>query len=123
MASNSVEKLVLRVLTLIISIPIAKAVRKAIDGAWQAARPDNPPRLSGDSKVRASDAITWAALSAAGIVAGELLTRAATETAYRAVMGTEPPATPNAKKDKKAKKQNKKLAKAVRAEPSAPSTV
>ena len=77
MASNAVEKIVLRVLTLLVSIPIAKAVRKAIDGVWQAARPDNPPRLAGDTKVKAADAITWAALSAAGIVAGELLTRAA----------------------------------------------
>lgn len=118
MASNTVEKLVLRVLTILISIPIAKAVRKAIDGAWQAARPDNPPRLSSDTTVRATDAITWAALSAAGIVAGELLTRAATETAYRAVMGTEPPVT--TKKDKKAKKRDKQLAKAVRVEPVVP---
>ncbi len=119
MASNTVEKLVLRVLTLIISIPIAKAVRKAIDGVWQAARPDDPPRLAGDNRVRASDAIAWAALSAAGIVAGELLTRAASETAYRAVMGTEPPVTP-AKKSKKEKKADKKLAKAVRAQAETP---
>ena len=120
MASNAVEKIVLRVLTLIVSIPIAKAVRKAIDGVWQAARPDNPPRLAGDTKVKAADAITWAALSAAGIVAGELLTRAASETAYRAVMGTEPPASSNGKKSKKAKKQDKQLAKAVRVEPVTP---
>ena len=89
--ADAAGKIVLKILTIAISIPVTRAVAKVIERAWLAARPDNPPRTPTDAEVRWADALAWAALSAAGIVVAKLITQRGAESAYRAVLGTPPP--------------------------------
>jgi hypothetical protein len=107
--ADAAGKIVLKILTIAISIPVTRAVAKVIERAWLAARPDNPPRTPTDAEVRWADALAWAALSAAGIVVAKLITQRGAESAYRAVLGTPPPRA-RRKSEKKAEKKAEKLA-------------
>ena len=42
--ADAAGKIVLKILTIAISIPVTRAVAKVVERAWLAARPDNPPR-------------------------------------------------------------------------------
>jgi hypothetical protein len=88
---NVAGKLVMKVLTIAIGIPVGIASKKAIDGLWSGARSE-APRKPSEPGVRWRDAIGWAALSAAGMVVADLVTRKGAEEVWRTVMGTEPPA-------------------------------
>lgn len=101
-------KLFMKVLTLVLRIPIAIAIRKVIARVWAAARPDSEKRLPNEAGVRTSDALAWAALSAAGVAAAQLATRKTAEGTYRVVTGTEPPPPPPSRAQKKAAKKEKK---------------
>ena len=98
-------KIGIKAMSMVIGIPVGIVTRKAIERLWIAVRPDDPPRKPTDADVRWGDAITWAALSATGIVVADLLSRRSAEAAFRAITGTQPPPT-------KAGKAPKKLAKA-----------
>ena len=84
-------KLGVRILTVVIGIPVAIAIRKVVDRAWRAARPDNPARRPADAGVRWGDAVAWAALSAAGLVVADLVARRSAEAAYEAITGNAAP--------------------------------
>jgi hypothetical protein len=99
--ANIVGKLGMKVTTIIVGIPVGIATKKAIEHAWAALRPNDPPRKPNETGVRWGDAISWAALSAAGVVAADLITRRGAESAWRAIMGTEPPAAKTSKAQKK----------------------
>ena len=102
-------KIGIKLMTLVIGIPVSVATRTLVEAARQAARPEQPPRRPADDGVRWVDAIAWSALSAAGIVLADLITRRSAEATYRAVTGNEPPAA-------KPSKRQKKMAKAQMAE-------
>src|SRR3954452_5252320 len=91
----------IKVMSVIIGIPIGIASKKAVERAWLAIRPDDPPRKPSEPDVRWTDALGWAALSAAGIVLAELITQTGAKVAFKAITGNEPPAQPVKDDDKK----------------------
>lgn len=107
--ANTAGRLIMKGLTIAVSIPITKAVKKGVDGVWSTARSPETPRKPKESGVRWADAVGWAALSATGIVIAELLTRRTAEEAWRIVLGTEPPPAKKTKAEKKLEKAEEKL--------------
>jgi Protein of unknown function (DUF4235) len=94
-------KVGMKLMSTLIGIPVGIVTKKGVERAWLAARPEDPPRKPTEANVRWVDAIGWAALSAAGIVVAELLTRRSAEAAYHAITGSEPPPPKQSKKSKK----------------------
>ena len=101
-------KLTMKILTVAVGVPVAKATKKVVERAWEAARPADTPRRPTERGVRWVDAIGWAALSAAGVVAADLLTRKGAEELWRTLLGTEPPPSPRTKAQKKLEKAQEK---------------
>lgn len=98
----------IKVLGMVIGIPVSIATRKLVEGAWHATRPDDPPRRPAEDGVRWVDAVTWGALSAAGVVVADLVTRRSAEATYRVVTGNEPPPRKPSKAEKKLVKSRQK---------------
>lgn len=90
--SNVAGKIGLKILTIAVGIPVGIATKKIVERVWVAARPDDPPRKPSDRDAQWTDAMVWAALSAAGVVAADVLTRRGAEKTFRALTGVEPPA-------------------------------
>jgi len=105
--ANVGSKIGIKLMNIAIGIPVGIAMKKVVERTWVAARPDHPPRTTSESGVHWADAVGWAALSAAGIVVAELVTRAGAEKAFRALTGSEPPPLKSP-----GKKAGKKVAKA-----------
>jgi hypothetical protein len=84
-------KIGLKLMSAAIGIPIGIASKKLVERTWLTLRPEDPPRKPSEPDVRWVDALGWAALSAVGIVIGELITRTSAKAAYRAITGSEPP--------------------------------
>ena len=101
-------KIGLKVMSLVIGIPVGIATKKFVEQAWLLVRPDNPPRRPSEANVHWGDAVSWAALSATGIVVSELLTRRSAEMAFRAITGSEPPPGKVGKAAKKLQKASEK---------------
>jgi len=111
--ADAAGKLVMKVLTVAIGIPVGKATKRAVDGAWAKTRGDETTRDPKSSSARWADAIGWAALSAAGVAFTKLATRKGAEHTYKAVLGVEPPPPPPSKSEKKAAKAAKTETKAL----------
>lgn len=90
-AVNLISKLLYRLLTMVLSIPISRAIRKLIAQGWTAARPHDPPRDPRKADVGWSDALLWAVISGSGTALGRLLTSKGAAGTWRAIIGTEPP--------------------------------
>ncbi|MCW2528623.1 MAG: hypothetical protein JWM76_3483 [Pseudonocardiales bacterium] len=88
---NFISKILFRVLSLIIAIPIGRLVSKLVEKAWVAARPGDPPKDPKKADTGWGDAITWAAISGIGIALRKLLTTKGAAGAWKAVIGTPPP--------------------------------
>jgi hypothetical protein len=101
-------KIGIKVIGIMIGIPVSIATRKAVERVWAKTHPDDPPRKPSEAGVRWVDAITWGALSAAGVVVADLATRRGAEATYRAVTGNEPPPGKPSKAEKKAVKSRQK---------------
>ena len=84
-------RLGMKIMTIAVGIPIGIASKKAVERIWLTLRPEDPPRKPSESGVRWKDAIALGALSSAGVVAADLITRRGAESAWRAIIGTEPP--------------------------------
>lgn len=97
-------KLTMKLITVSISVPLTIATKKAVEKSWLALHPDDPPRRTKDADVTLGDAVTWAALSAVGLVLSDLASRRGAEAVYRTLLGTEPPASA-ASSPKKLKEQ------------------
>jgi hypothetical protein len=108
--ANVVSKLTMKVFTLAVGIPIGILVKRTVERIWHSARPAEPPRDPHQAGVRWGDALGWAALSGAAVVAKDLLTRRGAEEAWRFVVGTEPPPAPPTKAEKKLAKAQQKVA-------------
>jgi hypothetical protein len=100
-------KIGLKVMSAVIGIPVGIMTKKAVERAWLAVRPEDPPRKPSESDVRRADAPGWAALSAVGIVVAELVARRSAEAAYQAITGSQPPPP---KPDKHARNASKEAA-------------
>ncbi len=90
--ANPVGKLGFKIVTLAVSIPVGILAGRGVEKLWLAARPGDPPRGPGDPDVTWGDALGWAALSAAGIAAAELVTMKGAAEVWRTLTGSEPPA-------------------------------
>lgn len=106
--ANIAGKLVMKIMTIAVGIPVGIATKKLVNGVWNTARSAETPRKPAQRGVRWGDAIGWAALSAAGVVLTDLVTRRGAEEAWRTVVGTEPPARPSTKAEKKLEKAQRK---------------
>jgi hypothetical protein len=85
------SKIGMKVISIFIGIPVGIASKKAVEHAWLAARPADPPRKPSEPDVRWTDALGWAALSAAGVVVAQLITQSSAKAAFKAITGNEPP--------------------------------
>lgn len=99
---NVIAKLLYRLLTMLLAVPITKAIRKLIAQGWTAARPNNPPRDPKKADVGWTDALIWAAISGTGTALGKLLTSKGAAGVWRAMIGTEPPSFEKDPKKQKA---------------------
>jgi hypothetical protein len=99
--ANVAGKIGMKVLTIAVGIPVGIVTKKVVEGAWQLTRPHDPPRHPSDDGVRWADALAWGALSAAGIVAADMLTRRGAEEVWRTLLGTEPPPPKTTKAEKR----------------------
>ena len=102
--ADAASKLTMKILTVIVSIPVTKATKKAVDAAFAATKGDESTRDPKSARARWTDALGWAVLSAAGVTIAQLATRKGAEHAFRAVMGTQPPPPDPTKAEKKATK-------------------
>ena len=84
-------KIGIKVISIAIGIPVGIASKKAVEHAWLALRPQDPPRKPSEPDVRWTDALGWAALSAAGVVVAQLITQSSAKAAFKAITGSEPP--------------------------------
>jgi hypothetical protein len=107
--ANVAGKFGMKLVTIAVGIPVGIATKKLIDRVWTTARPQDPPRKPSDPDVRWHDAVGWAALSAIGVVAADLLSRRGAESVWRALTGSEPP-KPKSKEQKKLEKANDEVA-------------
>ncbi|HEY7049774.1 MAG TPA: DUF4235 domain-containing protein [Jatrophihabitantaceae bacterium] len=98
--ANIVGKIGWRITTLAVGIPVGIAVKKGVDRAWAAARPDKPPRGAKDPDASWGDAIGWAVLSGAGVAIAQLATTKGATTLWRKLVGAEPPPFEKAKAGK-----------------------
>jgi hypothetical protein len=94
-------KIGMKLMSMLIGIPVGILTKKVVERTWVAARPQEPPRKPADPRTGWGDAIGWAALSAAGVVAAEMITRRSAEATYRKVIGSEPPPPKPTKAEKK----------------------
>jgi hypothetical protein len=101
-------KIGIKLIQMVLGVPVGIATRKVVESAWHAARPEDPPRKPSERGVRWADAIAWGAMSAAGVVLADLVTRRSAEATYRAVTGSEPPPPKASKAEKKAVKSRQK---------------
>jgi hypothetical protein len=102
------SKIAIKGISLVIGIPVGIVTKKAVERAWLAARPEDPPRKPSEPDVRWTDALGWAAVSAVGIVLAELITQTSAKAAFKAITGNEPPADPVKDEDEKPKKAKAK---------------
>ena len=102
--ANAAGRLVMKVMTIAVGIPVGIATKKLVDQAWATARSSETPRKPSDAGVRWGDAISWGALSAAGVVIADLVTRKGAEEVWRTLVGTEPPPPKTTKAQKKLEK-------------------
>lgn len=84
-------KIGMKILTIALGIPVGIATKKIVERVWAMARPDDPPRKPSERGAMWTDAMGWAALSAAGVVAAEFATRRGAEKTFRAITGNAPP--------------------------------
>ncbi len=88
---NFAAKLLYRVLTVALSVPIAKVIRALTNKAWVAARPNDPPKDPKKADVGWSDALIWAAIAGVGTALAKVLSTKGAAGTWRAIVGTEPP--------------------------------
>jgi hypothetical protein len=84
-------KIGMKLISIAIGIPVGIASKKLVEHAWLAVRPADPPRKPSEPDVRWTDALGWAAMSAAGVVVAELITQSSAKATFKALTGSEPP--------------------------------
>ncbi|MDQ6938041.1 MAG: DUF4235 domain-containing protein [Actinomycetota bacterium] len=85
------SKLLYRILSILVAIPVGRAISRLVEHAWTAARPDHPPRDPKRAETSWRDAITWAVISGVGVALRKLVATKGTAGAWRAIVGTPPP--------------------------------
>ena len=110
--ANFGAKITMKIMTMAVGIPVGIVTRKAVEKIWIAAGPDRP-RTADEDGVQWMDAIAWAALTAIGMAAADLVTRKAAGEVWRTLVGTEPPQTIKPKASKRVSAAEPKFPAAV----------
>jgi hypothetical protein len=84
-------KVGIKLMTVVIGIPVGIATRKLVERTWRSFRPDSPAPNAAATGVKWSDAIGYAALTAAGLAVTDLVARRGAAVAYEAITGNHPP--------------------------------
>jgi hypothetical protein len=90
--------------SVLVSIPVAKLTQKAVTVAWRNLRPGDPQTDANNPQAKWSDAAGFAALTAAGAALATVLTRRATDTAYKSATRMDPPPPRPTRAEKKRRK-------------------
>ncbi|MCU1657202.1 MAG: hypothetical protein JWO57_1858 [Pseudonocardiales bacterium] len=107
--ANVAGKIGMKIMTIVVGIPVGIVTKKIVERVWAAGRPDRPPRKPSEPGVRWGDALAWGALSAAGVVAADLVTRRGAESVWRTLTGSEPPPPKPSKAQKKVEQAHDKV--------------
>ena len=99
------SRMSMKLLTSLAGIPVGIVAQRVVEKTWIAAHPDDPPHLVDDHTARWSDAVAWAALTAAGLAATQIVSRRLAEAGYRTIFGAEPPPPKPTRAEKKAQKK------------------
>ena len=86
-----ISQVLYKLLTILVAIPVGRAIKKLIERGWTVARPENPPKNPKKADVGWGDALIWAAISGVGAALGKVVTAKGAAGAWRAMIGTEPP--------------------------------
>jgi hypothetical protein len=105
-------KIVMKVVTIGVSIPVGLAARTFVEKVWVAAGPDRP-REAKDNGVQWVDAISWAALTGITTAAADLLSRKFAEEVYHTIIGQKPPVTARPTASRKVRKAKPKYPAAI----------
>jgi Protein of unknown function (DUF4235) len=89
--ANPAGKLAFKLVTVAVSIPVGIFARKGVERLWLSFRPDDPPHSPSEPGVSWTDALAWAAISAVGIAAAELISLKGAAELWRTLTGAEPP--------------------------------
>jgi Protein of unknown function (DUF4235) len=92
--ANPVGKLGFKLVTIAVSIPVGILARKGVEKLWHAARPNDPPHSPSEPGTSWGNALGWAALSAIGVAAAELVSLKGAAEIWRTLTGSEPPVKP-----------------------------
>jgi hypothetical protein len=85
-------KIVMKIMTIGVGIPVGIASRKFVEKVWVATGPDRPYKTKHEG-VQWMDAISWAALTAVTMAAADLINRKGAEEVYYTLIGEKPPVT------------------------------
>jgi hypothetical protein len=91
-------KVGIKLMTVVIGIPVGIATRKLVERTWRSFRPDSPAPNAAATGVKWSDAIGYAALTAAGLAVTDLVARRGAAVAYEAITGNSQPSPGNGPK-------------------------
>jgi hypothetical protein len=100
--ANPVGKVGFKIVSRVIGIPVGIAAGRMAERLWQSARPGEHPRKPTEPDVTWTDALGWAAVSAAGVAAAQLVSYRSAASVWRALTGSNPPAPKDKTKNKKA---------------------
>jgi hypothetical protein len=85
------DRLIIRFLVLVISIPITRILQKSARRLWSLARPRPVAGQKRATSTKIVDVVSYAAIAALASVASQILTRKAAAKSYEKLMGTPPP--------------------------------
>ena len=89
--ASAVGKIGFKLIGLAFAVPSGIAVKKALNASWRRSRGHEPPKDHTAPETDWLEAITWAAVSAAVITAGQIAATRGAEAAYRALTGRPAP--------------------------------
>ena len=107
--AGSASRIVFKLLSTVMAIPVGKAVAKATGRAWTAARPDNPPHDPKEVQTNWADALIFALITGLGAAVAQLLTTKGADTLWRALTGRPAPRPKEPKGDSKKAKETAAL--------------
>jgi hypothetical protein len=89
--SGTASRFGFKMLSTVVAIPIGRAISKATERAWTAARPENPPHDPKEVQTSWPDALIWAGVTGVGTAIAQVLTTKGADAVWRAATGRPSP--------------------------------
>lgn len=89
--SGGASRIGFRLLSMVVAIPVGKAIASASGKAWAAARPNDPPHDPKQVQTNWVDALIFAGITGLSAAAAEILTTKGADTLWRAMTGRPSP--------------------------------